>query len=119
MNSIVHFEIPFMDKDRAKKFYQDLFAWKLEEMPEMEYVMISVDGGIGGGMMKRQYPDHKITDYFGVSSLIDTMAKVEKLGGKVIMGKTAVPKMGYFALCMDTENNVFGIFEEDQNARVA
>jgi predicted enzyme related to lactoylglutathione lyase len=29
----------------------------------------------------------------------------------------AIPGMGWFALCMDTEGNKFGIMEEDANAR--
>jgi predicted enzyme related to lactoylglutathione lyase len=40
-------------------------------------------------------------------------AKVEKLGGKILVPKKAIPGMGYFAICMDTENNVFGIVETD------
>ena len=38
--------------------------------------------------------------------------EVEKLGGKVVMPKTAVPGWGYLAICMDTENNTFGLWEE-------
>jgi hypothetical protein len=33
MPTIVHFEIPADDVDRAKKFYSDLFEWKMEEWP--------------------------------------------------------------------------------------
>jgi uncharacterized protein len=33
MPTIVHFEIPVDDVDRAKKFYNDLFGWKIEKMP--------------------------------------------------------------------------------------
>jgi predicted enzyme related to lactoylglutathione lyase len=42
---------------------------------------------------------------------------VEKLGGKILVPKMAVPKMGYFALCMDTESNVFGLWENDPQAK--
>jgi uncharacterized protein len=31
MPTIVHFEIPADDVDRAKKFYSDLFGWKMEK----------------------------------------------------------------------------------------
>jgi uncharacterized protein len=117
MPSIAHFEIPFDDVERAKKFYTELFGWKLESYPGMEYWMIDAQKGIGGGMMKRQHPDQKITDYFGVTSVSDFSAKVEKLGGKILMPKMAVPKMGYFAVCMDTEGNVFGLWEEDPQAK--
>ncbi len=45
------------------------------------------------------------------------MAKVEKLGGKVCMSKTAVPQMGYFAICQDTENNMFALWEMSASAK--
>jgi predicted enzyme related to lactoylglutathione lyase len=118
MPSVVHFEIPVDDVERAMKFYKELFGWKMESFaPGMEYWMIDTKDGIGGGMMKRQRPDQKIMDHFGVSSVQESSAKVEKLGGKVLMPKTAIPKVGYFAICMDTEENVFGLFEDDTKAK--
>jgi predicted enzyme related to lactoylglutathione lyase len=68
-------------------------------------------------MMKRFNLDQKITDYFGVSSVLASSAKVEKLGGKVLVPKMAVPTMGYYALCMDTEGNIFGLWEADAQAK--
>ena len=44
-------------------------------------------------------------------------AKITKLGGKVLMGKTAVPHMGYFAICHDTEKNMFAVWEVDKKAK--
>jgi predicted enzyme related to lactoylglutathione lyase len=126
----VHFEIPSDDIERSKKFYNELFGWKIdkwsgsEAMPEgMEYWLISTvdDKGnkaLGGGMMKRQMPQQQgITNYFDVKSVQEYSAKVEQLGGKVIMPKSPVPGMGYMAVCTDTENNGFGIFEADQTAK--
>jgi hypothetical protein len=73
---------------------------------------------IGGGMMKRQSPQQQgITNYFDVKSVQEYSVKVEKLGGKVTSPKMPVPGMGYFAVCTDTENNGFGIFELDQTAK--
>ncbi len=40
-----------------------------------------------------------------------------KLGGNVIMPKTAVAGWGYLAICVDTENNTFGLWEEDSKAK--
>jgi predicted enzyme related to lactoylglutathione lyase len=31
MPTIVHFELPADDVERAKKFYSDLFGWKMEK----------------------------------------------------------------------------------------
>ncbi|HET7147815.1 MAG TPA: VOC family protein [Candidatus Nitrosopolaris sp.] len=129
MPTIVHFEIPSDDIERSKKFYNELFGWKIDkwsgsDTPEgMEYWLISTvdDKGnkaIGGGMMKRQSPQQQgFTNYFDVKSVQEYSAKVEQLGGKVIMPKSPVPGMGYMAVCTDTENNGFGIFEADQTAK--
>lgn len=117
MSSIVHFEIPADDLQRAKAFYSDLFGWKIEGFQGMDYMMIDVFGAPGGGMMKRMHPDQLITQYIGVTSVDEYAAKVEKLGGKILVPKKAVPGMGYFVICMDTENNTFGIWEMDMQAK--
>jgi predicted enzyme related to lactoylglutathione lyase len=62
-------------------------------------------------------PEQGIINYIDVPSVDEYIKKVEKLGGKVIMGKSPVPGMGYFAICLDTENNGFGIWEDDRNAK--
>jgi predicted enzyme related to lactoylglutathione lyase len=133
MPTIVHFQIPSDDIERSKKFYNELFGWRFDKFPSasgseaipegMEYWLISTldDKGnraLGGGMMKRQSPQHQgFTNYFDVKSVQEYSAKVEQLGGKVITPKMPVPGMGYFAVCTDTENNSFGIFELDQTAK--
>ena len=76
----------------------------------MEYWMISTTNGkgekaIGGGMIKRQHAQHMNTNYIDVPSVDEYVKKVQKLGGKVAVPKSPVPTMGYFAVCLDTENN--------------
>ena len=129
MPTLVHFEIPSDDIDRSKKFYNGLFGWTIEKLPEeslpegMEYFIISTvdDKGnkaLSGGMMKRQNPQQQgITNYVDVKSVDEYSTKVEQLGGKVMIPKKPVPGMGYFAICSDTENNSFGIWESDANAK--
>ncbi len=116
MPTIAHFDIPVDSLERARKFYSALFGWKLESFSEKDYWMIYAGEENIGGMMKRQHPDQKITDYFGVSSVQESSNKVENLGGKILVPKTAVSKMGYFAVCMDTEGNVFGLWEDNPQA---
>lgn len=130
MPTIVHFEIPTDNVERSKKFYNELFGWNIERwsgeesMPEgMEYNTITTtdDKGnksVGGGMMKRQNPQQQgITNYIDVKSVAEYSARIESLGGKIVMPKTPVRGMGYFAVCLDTENNTFGIWETDSNAK--
>ena len=37
MSTIVHFDVPAEDIERAKKFYFTLLGWKFESFPEMQY----------------------------------------------------------------------------------
>lgn len=122
MPTIVHFEIPTDDLERARTFYGDLFGWKFENYQDSDYWVITTtdekgEKAIGGGMMQRQQPQQPITNYIDVPSIDEYAGKVEKLGGKVVMPKTAVSGMGYFAICLDTENNAFGIWESDSSAK--
>jgi len=62
-------------------------------------------------MLARQHPGHIVTNYVTVASVNAAVSKVEKLGGKVCVAKTEVPQMGWFAVCRDTEDNVFAVWE--------
>ena len=120
-SNIVWFEIPVDDPARAKKFYNKLFGWKINPMGAMaDYWHIDTGGpdkSPDGGLMSRKDPRQTITNYISVPSVTRFMAKVKKLGGEVCVPKTAVPQMGYFAVCMDTEKNVFALWEMSEKAK--
>ena len=121
MPTIVHFDVPAEDIERAKKFYSTLLGWKFESFPEMQYNLITttnLDGtpGVGGGMGKRMEPSQRMMNYFGVPSIDAAMKQVKSLGGKILTEKMAVPRMGYLVNCVDTEGNAFGLWEEDTKA---
>jgi predicted enzyme related to lactoylglutathione lyase len=121
--SLVWFEIPADDLERAKAFYGALFGWKMEKLPAAadEYWHIDTGGADGtpdGGLMKRQGPQPQgITNYISVASVDESAAQVEQLGGKICVGKTAVPRMGYFVICQDPEHNTFALWERNERAR--
>jgi predicted enzyme related to lactoylglutathione lyase len=75
------------------------------------------DASPDGGLMKRMHPGQAIITYFSVPSITRAAARIEKLGGKVCKPKTAVPGMGYLAICADTENNTFAIWEMNPKAK--
>jgi uncharacterized protein len=119
--SVVWFEIPADNVERAKKFYESLFGWKIERFPAAveNYWHIDTGGADGtpdGGLMPRMHPQQPITNYVAVPSVDEAAAKVVKLGGKIMRPKTEVPHMGYFAICRDTENNEFALWEKMENA---
>ncbi len=126
MFNVCHFEIPADDVERARKFYGELFGWKIEKFPgstPMEYWGITTGAAegevspLGGGMMKREMPGQYITIYIEVPSVADYAEKVKKLGGQVVVPKTAIPEMGYYAVCLDPEKNGFGIWEMNSQAK--
>ena len=109
MDKVVHFEIPYDDVERAKKFYSQVFGWKINSFPEMKYEIVhtvEVDekqmpkesGAINGGMYKR---DEKSAQYpvivIGVKEVDGAVKKAEHSGGKVFRKKIQVGNMGFYA----------------------
>jgi len=120
-SSIVWFEIPADNPERANKFYSALFGWKIEKFPGVEdYWHIDTGGGDDtpdGGLMTRKHPQQPITNYVAVPSVDASAEKVKQLGGTICKSKTAVPKMGYFVICQDTEGNEFALWEVNSSAK--
>lgn len=122
MPRIIHFDIPADDPARAQKFYQDIFGWTFDKWNgPMEYWMAKTGDdkqpGINGGLGKRMPGQAGMTNTIDVPSVDEYAKKIESKGGKVIMPKMAILGVGYFAQCLDTEGNVFGIIQMDQNAK--
>ena len=122
MDKVVHFEIPFDNKDRAMKFYTQCFGWQLQDMPDMNYVMANTVatgpdyrptelGAINGGLFARPKEAPSPALYIGVASVDEAIQKVEAAGGKVVTPKTPIPGMGAYGRITDTEGNVIGLFE--------
>jgi predicted enzyme related to lactoylglutathione lyase len=122
MDKVVHFEIPFDDKQRAMKFYASAFGWQLTDMPDMNYVMATsvevddrhmpkVPGAINGGMLARPKEAPHPTIYLDVPSVDAAIKSVQTAGGKVVTPRTPIPGMGAYARVADTEGNIIGLYE--------
>jgi hypothetical protein len=117
MPRVVHFEIPADEPERAVKFYEDVFGWEIEKWEgPVDYWLVttgeSSEPGIDGGIERRSEGDvtRNVVD---VADVDEYARKVEGAGGKVVKPKTALPGVGWYAYCADTEGNVFCIMEED------
>jgi predicted enzyme related to lactoylglutathione lyase len=122
MSRVIHFEIPAAVPERAAAFYKKVFGWSIEKWPgPMEYWMVTTgaDGapGINGGLLKKQAPTTATTNTIGVDSVEKAIAAVKSAGGKLVMPKTPIPTIGYFAYLEDTEGNLFGVLQSDANAK--
>ena len=118
----IHFEIPADDPERARRFYGDVFGWTFTKWDgPMPYWLVKTgengEPGIDGGMMPRQQPGATVVNTVGVSSLDDSLRKVEAGGGRTVAPRMAIPGVGWLAYCQDPEGNTFGLMEADERAK--
>ena len=124
MDKVVHFEIPFDNKERSGKFYKKIFGWNLIDIPDMDYVMayaaetdknhmVKEKGAINGGMFPREKTAKSPIIVIGVASIDKTIKKVKAAGGKVIMQKQPIPN-GSYARIADSEGNIIGLADSSK-----
>lgn len=132
MNRPVHFEIQADKPERAAKFYTEVFGWKIDKWPGLDWdywVVMTADKdskepGINGGLLKR--PVSLTEQQCGVNAFVCTMQvdsydeteqKILAAGGKVAMPKFALVGMAWQGYYLDTEGNTFGVHQADVNAK--
>ena len=110
--NIVHVEIPAVNVEGAGKFYESLFGWKLQHMPEMNYTMWEDGTGAGGGFpqVSEENPAGQVLVYIASDDIDADLKKVEKLGGKVLHPKTEIPQMGWYGVFQDPTGNVLAVY---------
>ncbi len=119
-HTFAHFEIPADDVGRARAFYSQLFGWTIaaaEGFTDYWFIETGEPGqDLGGGLMARQAPGQGPVFYIQVESLSDHAARIEGLGGKIVVPKTPVPGMGWWAHFLDPEGNLFALWQSDPAA---
>ena len=120
-NVVGWFEVPVTNMERAIKFYETVFGFKLErhKMGELDmawFAFADVPGASGTLVYRKEFYKPSIDGvliYFTCHSgdLGDELAKVEPAGGKVLMPKKLISEdAGYMALCFDSEGNKLAIY---------
>lgn len=111
----------------AMKFYRELFGWNFKPMGgPMDYSLVetvptNAEGmptrpGVNGGLMRRMMPGQTPVNYIAVENVDEFVRKAERLGATVVLRKTPVPSMGWFAQLKDTEGNLFALWQHDPAA---
>lgn len=112
-NPVAWFEIPVVDMDRAKKFYEAVFGYSLKVM-EMGprtmafFPMGEQTYGTTGALVKEEtfVPSLQGTlIYFSVSDIDATLAKINASAGKILIGKTSIGEYGFVGYFQDSEGN--------------
>jgi uncharacterized protein len=119
MNAVVHFELPYDDRERIARFYELAFGWKLEKLgPEMgNYVLATTTeqdvkpdgkrGAINGGFFQRstEMPGQHPSVVIGVPDIQAAMKAVDQAGGQVLGTPMEIPGVGQYVAFFDTEGN--------------
>lgn len=110
--NIVHVEIPAANVEGAGRFYQELFGWKLQHMPEMNYTMWESSDGSGGGFteISPENPVGQVLVYIHSDDIEADLKNVEKLGGKILRQKTEIPGNGWFGVFQDPTGNTLALY---------
>lgn len=114
-NAFVHVELNTTDLDKAKAFYGKLFQWTLEDvpMPGMDYTMIKVGNGTGGGMMKHPVPGAPSMwlAYVEVDDVAAATEKARSLGATILRDVIEVPGTGWLAILNDPTGATLGLWK--------
>ena len=120
MSNIGWFDLPADDVGRARKFYQSLLGWKIEpakdflDKTQQRHSIVTGEPQVGsmhtGGLYKRMMPGG-IMVFAIVKDMDRVLARVEQLGGKVLMPKTEIKDLKLiFSVIEDTEGNTLGLW---------
>jgi uncharacterized protein len=110
--NVVHVEIPAHNVEAAGEFYQALFGWKIQPVPEMNYTMYEDDSGSGGGfpLVSEENPAGQVLVYIASDDIDEDLDKVKELGGRVIRETTEIPGMGWYGIFQDPTGNVLALY---------
>lgn len=110
--NVVHVEISAVNVEGASKFYESLFGWKMESVPEMNYTMWEDGSGFGGGFteVSAENPAGQVLVYIDSDDIEADLKKVVELGGKVLHEKMEIPQTGWFGIFQDPTGNVLALY---------
>lgn len=124
MNPVVHFEIPYGDRDRIAKFYEQTFGWTMNKLgPEMGNYVVAMTsdkdgpkghrGAIDGGFYERKadWPDQYPSVVIAVEDVKAAMRKVKEAGGEVLGEPMQIPGVGEYVSFRDTEGNRLSLLQ--------
>ena len=119
MDPVVHFEMPFEDRERMAKFYRSAFGWQTEMLGEEmgSYVLATTvetgekgpkrPGAINGGFYPKRpdWPAQYPSVVIAVDDIQKAIAKVAEAGGSVLGEPMEIPGVGSYVSFMDPEGN--------------
>jgi len=130
MNSVVHFEMPYDDRERMAKFYQKAFGWQTQTLGEEmgNYVLATTTeknesgpirpGAINGGFFQRNrdWPAQHPSVVVSVDDIEAAIRRVTEAGGEVLGEPMEIPSVGRYVSFFDTEANRVSMLQPIQKS---
>jgi uncharacterized protein len=127
MNPVVHFEMPAKDRQRASKFYSNVFGWNMHQLgADMgNYVLAGtteVDeermptkpGAINGGFFEPDEKNKLPMLTIAVDDIKSHIETVKKAGGQVEGEPVMIPGIGLYVNFVDPEGNRVSMLQEER-----
>jgi len=110
--SIVHIELHSADPAKSKQFYGQVFGWKFEEMPEMNYTMWKAPNEPAGGLMQTmEGRPPQVLNYILSKSIDHSIQQIAAAGGTVLQPKMEIPGQGWWALFQEPGGTMMAVYE--------
>jgi hypothetical protein len=110
--SLVFWEFVTEDPTRTSRFLREVFGWETQSVPGLEYQLFAAPTGPGGAIAQRtgNLP-RRILNYILSTDIEEDLRKIEKAGGKVRIGKTEIPNIGWWATFEEPTGLVLALFQ--------
>ena len=106
---VVHAEIRSADPDATRRFFADLFGWKVASegaFPGYTFIDTGVEGGTFVAISPRQSAVDEVLFFVAVEDVEAILARAEQLGGSIVQPAQQVP------------GTSFGVFADAQGHKV-
>ena len=133
MNPVVHFEMPYDNRQRMAKFYESAFGWQTQMLGEGmgNYVLATTTesgedgpkrpGAINGGFFpkKPDWPGQHPSVVIAVDDVKAAARKVRDAGGTVLGEPMEIPGVGQYVSFTDTEGNRVSMLQPTRGHRAS
>jgi hypothetical protein len=108
---VVHAEIRSQDPDATRRFFADLFGWKVASegaFPGYTFIDTGVDGGTFVAISPRQSAEDEVLFFVAVENVEATLARAQELGGSIVQPAQHVPGTS-FGVIADAQGHKVGV----------
>ena len=108
----MHFEFASTNPKATRTFLEQVFAWRFESVPGLEYYPFGTPSGPGGAVMPLAEERPKGLLNYILSEAIDgDLEKVNGAGGRILTPKTEIPGLGWWAMFEEPGGCILALFQ--------